>query len=66
MVYSSRMTNRSGGRRRSYYYSNAGMLNLDTNKVTPEGGLQETPREADEHAAEPWLERCRSRRSVES
>jgi predicted dehydrogenase len=36
--YSSRMTN-SAGDVKEYYYSNGGMLNLDTGKVTPEGGL---------------------------
>ncbi len=40
VVYSSRFTNSAGGVR-ELYYSNGGMLNLDTNKVTPEGGLQE-------------------------
>jgi predicted dehydrogenase len=40
VVYSSRMTN-SAGDVKEYYYSNAGMLNLDTNEVTPAGGLGE-------------------------
>lgn len=40
VVYSSRMTN-SAGDVKEYYYSNGGMLNLDTGKVTPEGGLRE-------------------------
>ena len=40
VVYSSRFTNSAGGTK-ELYYSNGGMLNLDTNKVTPEGGLQE-------------------------
>jgi predicted dehydrogenase len=40
VVYSSRFTNSAGGTK-EYYYSNGGMLNLDTNKITPEGGLTE-------------------------
>ena len=40
VVYSSRFTNSSGGTK-ELYYSNGGMLNLDTNKVTSEGGLRE-------------------------
>ncbi len=40
VVYSSRFTNEAGGIK-ELYYSNGGMLNLDTNKVTPEGGLTE-------------------------
>lgn len=40
VVYSSRMGNSAGGIK-ELYYSNAGMLNLDTNKITPEGGLRE-------------------------
>jgi predicted dehydrogenase len=40
VVYSSRMTNDAGGIK-ELYYSNGGMLNLDTNKITPEGGLSE-------------------------
>jgi len=43
VVYSSRFTNGAGGTK-ELYYSNGGMMNLDTNKVTPEGGL--TAREA--------------------
>jgi predicted dehydrogenase len=39
VVYSSRFTNGAGGTK-ELYYSNGGMLNLDTNKVTSEGGLQ--------------------------
>ncbi len=39
VVYSSRFSNSAGGTK-ELYYSNGGMLNLDTNKVTPEGGLQ--------------------------
>jgi len=38
VVYSSRQTNSAGGTK-ELYYSNAGMLNMDTQKVTPEGGL---------------------------
>lgn len=38
VVYSSRFTNGAGGTK-ELYYSNGGMMNLDTNKVTPEGGL---------------------------
>jgi predicted dehydrogenase len=38
VLYSSRQTNGAGGTK-ELYYSNGGMLNLDTNKVTPEGGL---------------------------
>lgn len=45
VVYSSRFTNSAGGTK-EYYYSNGGMLNLDTNKITSEGGL--TAREAAE------------------
>lgn len=40
VVYSSRQTNSAGGTK-ELYYSNGGMLNLDTNMVTPEGGLTE-------------------------
>ena len=38
VVYASRMTN-SAGDVKEYYYSNGGMLNLDTNEVTATGGL---------------------------
>ncbi|GAA4807358.1 hypothetical protein GCM10023231_40700 [Olivibacter ginsenosidimutans] len=38
VLYSSRFTN-SAGSIKELYYSNAGMLNLDTNQVTAEGGL---------------------------
>ncbi|QCR23407.1 Gfo/Idh/MocA family protein [Pontibacter sp. SGAir0037] len=38
VVYSSRFSNEAGGIK-ELYYSNGGMLNLDTNKVTSEGGL---------------------------
>jgi predicted dehydrogenase len=40
LVYSSRMHNLSGGIK-ELYFSNGGTLNLDTNKVTSEGGLTE-------------------------
>jgi len=40
VLYSSRFTNSAGGTK-ELYYSNAGMLNLDTNQVTAEGGLTE-------------------------
>jgi predicted dehydrogenase len=45
VVYSSRFSNSAGGVK-EFYYSNSGMLNLDTNKITPEGGLRK--KEADE------------------
>jgi len=38
VVYSSRFTNGAGGTK-EIYYSNGGELNLDTNMVTPRGGL---------------------------
>lgn len=38
VIYASRMTN-SGGGTKEVYFSNGGSLNLDTNKVTPDGGL---------------------------
>ncbi len=41
VTYGSRMTN-SAGEVKEYYYSNGGMLNLDTGRVTPEGGLAES------------------------
>ncbi|MEI6274851.1 MAG: Gfo/Idh/MocA family oxidoreductase [Prolixibacteraceae bacterium] len=40
VVYTSRFSNSAGGTK-ELYYSNGGMLNLDTNKVTSEGGLNE-------------------------
>src|SRR6267142_2818761 len=40
VVYASRMTNGAGGTK-ELYYSNAGMLNLDTNEISPNGGLSE-------------------------
>lgn len=39
VIYSSRFTNSAGGVK-EIYYSNGGELNLDTNMVTPNGGLQ--------------------------
>jgi predicted dehydrogenase len=38
VVYSSRQTNAAGGIR-ELYYSNGGKLDLKTNRITPEGGL---------------------------
>lgn len=38
VVFSSRFHN-SAGETKELYYSNGGMINLDTNKITPEGGL---------------------------
>jgi predicted dehydrogenase len=52
VVYSSRFSNSAGGVK-ELYYSNAGMLNLDTNKITPEGGLKK--KEADEMQMQPNL-----------
>ena len=40
VVFTSRQTNASGDVK-EIYYSNGGTLNLDTNKITPEGGLNE-------------------------
>jgi predicted dehydrogenase len=40
VLYSSRQTNSAGGVK-ELYYSNGGTLNLDTNTVTPDGGLTE-------------------------
>ena len=40
VVYTSRFSN-SAGETKEIYYSNGGELNLDTNKVTSRGGLQE-------------------------
>ena len=39
VTYSSRMTNSAGGTK-ELYYSNGGMIDLDTNKITPAGGLE--------------------------
>src|SRR5437667_3214099 len=52
VVYSSRFSNSAGGVK-ELYYSNAGMLNLDTNKITPEGGLR--AKEAAEMRMQPNL-----------
>jgi predicted dehydrogenase len=40
VLYASRQTNDAGDVK-EIYFSNGGTLNLDTNKVTPEGGLKE-------------------------
>lgn len=40
VVYSSRFTNSAGGTK-EIYYSNGGELNMKTNKVTPNGGLEQ-------------------------
>ncbi|MFC2156322.1 Gfo/Idh/MocA family oxidoreductase [Acidobacteriota bacterium] len=40
VTYSSRQTNSAGGVK-EIYYSNAGALNLNTNKITPDGHLRE-------------------------
>lgn len=40
VIYSSRFTNSAGGVK-EIYYSNGGELNLDTNMVTPNGGLSQ-------------------------
>jgi len=40
VVYTSRFTNSSGGVK-EIYFSNGGTLNLDTNKITSAGGLEE-------------------------
>jgi predicted dehydrogenase len=52
VVYSSRMHNGAGGIK-EIYYSNGGELNLDTNRVTANGGLQE--REASAMGMKPNL-----------
>jgi predicted dehydrogenase len=52
VVYSSRMGNSAGGVK-ELYYSNSGMLNLDTNKISPEGGLRQ--KEAVEMEMQPNL-----------
>ncbi len=39
VTYSSRQTNSAGGTK-ELYYSNGGMIDLDTNKITPAGGLE--------------------------
>jgi len=40
VIYSSRKTNSSGGTK-EWYFSNGGKLDLDTNRVTSDGGLRE-------------------------
>ncbi|MDH5384497.1 MAG: Gfo/Idh/MocA family oxidoreductase [Candidatus Aminicenantes bacterium] len=45
VMYTSRQTNSAGGVK-ELYFSNGGTLNLDTNMVTPEGGLTQTMAEA--------------------
>ena len=40
VIYSSRQTNESGGTK-EWYFSNGGKLDLDTNKITSEGGLKD-------------------------
>lgn len=40
VVYSSRFTNSAGGVK-EVYFSNGGSLNLDTNKITSDGGLED-------------------------
>lgn len=52
VIYSSRQTNSSGGTK-EWYFSNGGKLDLDANKVTPEGGL--TERSAAEMGMKPFL-----------
>jgi predicted dehydrogenase len=52
VVYSSRQTN-SAGDVKEIYYSNGGSLNLDTNKVGPQGGLK--PDHAKAMGKEPFL-----------
>jgi predicted dehydrogenase len=52
VVYSSRFTNSAGGVK-ELYYSNGGMLNLDTNKITPQGGLAENHARSNEYGAKP-------------
>jgi predicted dehydrogenase len=52
VIYSSRQTNGSGGTK-EWYFSNGGKLDLDTNKVTSEGGLTENQAKA--MGKEPFL-----------
>jgi predicted dehydrogenase len=52
VVYSSRMHNSAGGIK-ELYFSNGGTLNLDTNTISPEGGLRE--REASAMGMKPNL-----------
>jgi predicted dehydrogenase len=42
VLYSSRMHNEAGGTK-EYYFSNGGMINLDTNKISSEGGMKAGP-----------------------
>lgn len=39
VTYSSRQTNSAGGTK-EVYFSNGGMIDLDTNRITPAGGLE--------------------------
>jgi len=57
VVFSSRFSNSMGGTK-EVYYSNGGMIDLDTGKVTPDGGLQE--REAKAMGMKPNLLQPRS------
>jgi len=52
VCYCSRFSNSAGGVK-ELYYSNGGMINLDTNKITPEGGLR--AKEAAEMQMQPNL-----------
>ena len=52
VMYSSRMHNEAGGTK-EYYFSNGGMINLDTNKISSEGGLQAGP--AKDMGMQPFL-----------
>ena len=52
VLYTSRMHNSAGGTK-ELYFSNGGTLNLDTNKITSDGGLEE--RYAAEMGMQPFL-----------
>ena len=52
VMYSSRMHNEAGGTK-EYYFSNGGMINLNTNKISSEGGLQAGP--AKDMGMQPFL-----------
>ncbi|KAA5549107.1 Gfo/Idh/MocA family protein [Adhaeribacter rhizoryzae] len=52
VIFTSRFHNAAGGTK-ELYFSNGGMINLDTNKITSEGGL--TKRMADEMGMKPNL-----------
>jgi hypothetical protein len=52
VTYSSRFSNSAGGVK-ELYYSNGGMLNLDTNKISADGGLRQ--KEASEMNMNPNL-----------